>query len=174
MNRTVHRTVRRTPEEIAAVYDRQMPTVWRVCRTYMKNTADTEDAAADTFLALIRSSPAFESEEHEKAWLIRTACNVCRSMLRRASRKNESLEALAEAGDRAEFAAAEGGEEDEEKRRLWDAVEALPERYRVTVYLHYYEGYRTEEIAGFLKRPSSTVRNWLSEARKLLRERLGD
>ena len=174
MNRTVHRTVRRTPEEIAAVYDRQMPTVWRVCRTYMKNTADTEDAAADTFLALIRTSPVFESEEHEKAWLIRTACNVCRSMLRRASRKNESLETLADAGDRPEFAAPEGGPEDEEKRRLWDAVEALPERYRVTVYLHYYEGYKTEEIAGFLKKPSSTVRNWLSEARKLLRERLGD
>ncbi len=164
----------RTPEEIAVIYDRQMPTVWRVCRTYMKNTADTEDAAADTFLALIRSSPAFESEEHEKAWLIRTACNVCRSMLRRASRRNESLETLAEAGDRAEFAAPEGGAEDEEKRRLWDAVEALPERYRVTVYLHYYEGYRTGEIAGFLKKPSSTVRNWLSEARKLLRERLGE
>ena len=89
----MNRKASRTPEEIAAVYDRQMPTVWRVCRTYMKNTADTEDAAADTFLALIRSSPAFESEEHEKAWLIRTACNVCRSMLRRASRKNESLEA---------------------------------------------------------------------------------
>ena len=170
----MNRKASRTPEEIAAVYDRQMPTVWRVCRTYMKNTEDTEDAAADTFLALIRSSPAFESEEHEKAWLIRTACNVCRSMLRRASRKNESLEALAEAGDREEFAAAEGGEADEEKRRLWDAVEALPERYRAAVYLHYYEGYRTEEIAGFLKRPSSTVRNWLSEARKLLRERLGD
>ena len=164
----MNRTAPRTPEEIAAVYDRQMPTVWRVCRTYMKNTADTEDAAADTFLALIRSSPAFESEEHEKAWLIRTACNVCRSMLRRASRRNVSLDALE--GDGPEFAAPE----DEEKRRLWDAVEALPERYRVTVYLHYYEGYRTEEIAGFMKRPASTVRNWLSEARKLLRERLGD
>ena len=165
MNRT-----HRTPDEIAAVYGRQMPTVWRVCRTYMKNTADTEDAASETFLALIRSDPAFESEEHEKAWLIRTACNICRSMLRRAYRKNASLEALADEGDRPEFAAPE----DEEDRRLWEAVEALPERYRVTVFLYYFEGYRTEEIAGILKKPSSTVRNWLSEARKLLKERLGE
>ena len=142
------------------------------CILFLKSAALSRSRSL--YPALIRSSPAFESEEHEKAWLIRTACNVCRSMLRRASRKNESLEALAEAGDREEFAAAEGGEADEEKRRLWDAVEALPERYRAAVYLHYYEGYRTEEIAGFLKRPSSTVRNWLSEARKLLRERLGD
>ena len=44
----------------------------------------------------------------------------------------------------------------------------------MTIYLYYYEGYRTEEVAGILKKPSSTVRNWLSEARKLLRERLGE
>ena len=64
--------------------------------------------------------------------------------------------------------------EDEESRALWEAVQSLPERYRISVYLHYYEGYRTDEIAELLKRPPSTVRNWLSEARKLLRERLGE
>lgn len=168
MNRKTHRT----PGEIAAVYERELPTVWRVCRTYMKNTADTEDAAADTFAAFVRSAPAFESTEHEKAWLIRTASNVCRSMLRRAYRKNESLDALAEEGDRPEFAAET--EADEENRRLWEAVQSLPERYRIAVYLHYYEGYRTDEIAAALKKPGSTVRNWLSEARKLLKERLGE
>lgn len=160
----------RTPEEIAAVYERQMPTVWRVCRTYMKNEADTEDAAADTFAAFVASSPSFESEEHEKAWLIRTASNVCVSMLRRASRKDESLDALTDSGGggRAEPAAGE----DRETRELWEAVESLPERYRICVYLHYYEGYRTDEIAEMLGKPPSTVRNWLSEARKILRERL--
>ena len=167
----------RSPEEIAAVYERQMPTVWRVCRTYMKNEADTEDAAADTFAAFVASSPAFESEEHEKAWLIRTASNVCVSMLRRASRKVESLDALSEKGDRdwqesepASRPLSDPG--DRETRELWEAVDSLPERYRISVYLHYYEGYRTDEIAGMLGKPPSTVRNWLSEARKLLRERL--
>ncbi len=160
----------RTPEEIAGIYERQMPTVWKVCRTYMKNTADTEDAAADTFAAMIRSSPDFENTEHEKAWLIRTASNVCKNMLRRASRKNESLDALAEEGDRREFAAPE----DDTALLLRDAVDSLPERCRIVVYLYYYEGYATEEIAGILKRPSSTVRNRLSEARKLLKERLGE
>ena len=159
----------RTPDEIAAIYERQMPTVWRVCRTYMKRTADTEDAAADTFAALIRSSPEFENPEHEKAWLIRTASNVCKNMLRRASRRDESLEELD--GNGPEFAAPE---EDEETRALRDAVDRLPERCRIVVYLYYYEGYSTDEIAKLLKRPPSTVRNQLSDARKLLRERLGE
>ena len=161
----------RTPEEIAVIYDRQMPTVWRVCRSYMKDAADTEDAAADTFAALIRSSPVFASEEHEKAWLIRTASNICKNMLRRASRRTESLEDLSSGGDRPEFAAEEDGDE---LASLREAVDALPERYRIAVCLHYFEGYATGEIAEVLKKPPSTVRNWLSEARKLLKERLGE
>ena len=164
----MNRKTPRTPEEIAAIYDRQMPTVWRVCRSFMKNTADTEDAAADTFAALIRSSPAFASEEHEKAWLIRTASNICRNLLRRASRRAISLDEAAEKGE--EPAAAE----DPETAALRGAVDSLPERYRVTVCLHYFEGYKTEEIARLLGKPPSTVRNWLSEARKLLKERLGE
>jgi RNA polymerase sigma-70 factor (ECF subfamily) len=54
------------------------------------------------------------------------------------------------------------------------AVLGLPEKYKTVVYLYYYEGYRTPEIAEILKKPKSTVRNYLHEARALLRERLGD
>lgn len=63
----------RTDKEIAEIYTRHSKTVYRVCFAYMKNPADTEDAVQDTFFQLIKSGPAFESEEHEKAWLIRTA-----------------------------------------------------------------------------------------------------
>ena len=66
----------RTDKEIAEIYKRHSKTVYRVCFAYMKNPADTEDAVQDTFFQLIKSGPAFESEEHEKAWLIRTATNI--------------------------------------------------------------------------------------------------
>lgn len=68
----------RTDKEIAEIYKRHSKTVYRVCFAYMKNPADTEDAVQDTFFQLIKSGPAFESEEHEKAWLIRTATNICK------------------------------------------------------------------------------------------------
>lgn len=54
-----------------------------------------------------------------------------------------------------------------------EAVLSLPERCKTVVYLYYYEGYRTEEIARMLRRPGSTVRSQLSEGRRFLRERLG-
>ena len=54
-----------------------------------------------------------------------------------------------------------------------DAVLALPEKYKTCVYLFYYEGYRTAEIAALTGVPSSTVRSHLSEARALLKTMLG-
>lgn len=53
------------------------------------------------------------------------------------------------------------------------AVLALPPKYKTCVYLYYYEGYRTGEIAALTGTPASTVRSHLSEARTLLRTMLG-
>ena len=54
------------------------------------------------------------------------------------------------------------------------AVMELPNKYKTVVYLYYYEGYTSVEIAGILKKPQSTVRNYLHDARAILKERLGD
>ena len=50
----------------------------------------------------------------------------------------------------------------------------LPDKYKTSIYLYYYEGYTSVEIAGILKKPQSTIRNYLHEARAILKERLGD
>lgn len=68
---------------------------------------------------------------------------------------------------------------DEEHEKAWlivcaqEAVLALPEKYKTCVYLFYYEGYRTAEIAAMTGVPASTVRSHLSEARSLLKDLLG-
>jgi len=130
----------------------------------MKNPADTEDAVQDTFIQLIRSGPAFESTEHEKAWLIRTAANICKNNLRHWWRKREDID------DFYDLPGSEKVGTDD----VFQAVMDLPDKYKAVVYLYYYEGYSSVEIAGILQRPQSTVRNYLHEARALLKERLGD
>lgn len=52
-------------------------------------------------------------------------------------------------------------------------VMKLPTKYKDVVYLHYYLDYKTDEIATMLKKPPSTIRNHLREARKLLRRQIG-
>lgn len=154
----------RTDREIAEIYERHKRTVYRVCFAYMKNTTDTEDAVQDTFYKLIKSGPPFESKEHEKAWLIITATNVCKNVLRNWRHKQENIEDYKNLP----------GNENVEIDDVFSVVLGLPNKYKTVVYLYYYEGYDSVEIAKILEKPQSTIRNYLSEARRFLRERLGN
>lgn len=155
----------RTDEEIAQSYETYVDMVYRLCITILKHKFDAEDAVQNTFIKLMHHNKPFASAEHEKAWLIVTATNTCKDMLRRASRQDEVLEAHE---SRFVAPAAEPDSTD-----FLSAVQALPPKYRAPVYLYYYEGYSGGEIAVLLKKPASTIRNWLLEARKQLRQQLG-
>jgi RNA polymerase sigma-70 factor (ECF subfamily) len=147
------------------IYKRHVQTVYRVCFTYMKNAADAEDLTSETFIRLLKSQPSFTSEEHEKAWLIRTAINACKDNLKHWWRRREDLH------DQSGILQRDDTYETDD---VIQAVLALPKKYKAVVYLYYYEGYKGEEIAKMLGKPHPTIRNYLREARKLLRERLGD
>lgn len=158
------RSLLRTDKEIEEIYERHGMTVYRVCFAYMKNPVDTEDAVQETFFRLISNNPQFESEEHEKAWLIRTAANVCKDELKHWWRKHENID------DHLELQTEDTIKTDE----VFRAVMELPDKYKTVIYLYYYEGYDSAEIAGILKKHKSTIRNYLHEARNLLKERLGE
>lgn len=151
----------RTGRELAELYHRHVDTVWRVCCSFMKNRADTEDMVQEAFLRAYYVDKPFRSEEHEKAWLIVTASNLCKDALKRAHRRDEPLE------DHLELAAP--GRDSQ----VLEAVLALPERYKAAVYLYYYEGYSLKEIASILGCPQATVRTRLARARKQLKQMLG-
>ena len=57
-------------ESIRELYERNFDTLYRVCYMYMKNIQDTEDAVHNAFLKAIETRKQFESENHEKAWLM--------------------------------------------------------------------------------------------------------
>jgi RNA polymerase sigma-70 factor (ECF subfamily) len=154
----------RTENEIAEIYKRHVKTVYRIAYTYMKNSADTEDAVAETFVKMINSAPAFDSEEHEKAWLIRTASNVCKDFLKHWWRRHDDL---------ADYAETMKAENNFDTDSLLEAVCGLPDKYKTVIHLYYYEGYTSVEISGILRKPQSTIRNYLHEARGILREKLG-
>jgi len=149
--------------QIEDIYQRHVDTVYRVCFAYMKNVPDTEDMVADTFYKLVKSGAKFESAEHEKAWLIRTASNNCKNSLKHWWRKRSPIE----------DAAHIPGEGSPQVDELLGLVIALPDKYKTVVYLYYYEGHTGAEIAAILRKPQSTIRNCLHDARKILRTKLG-
>lgn len=139
------------------IYDRQVDTVYRVCRMYMKNHQDAADMVHNTFLALLKKQKIFENEEHEKSWLIKVAVNMCKNELKHWSRKTEDISGM-------EITA--GGNED----HITPLVMQLPTDLKVPVYLHYYEGYRSDEIGEMLGISASAVRTRLQKAREILKE----
>ena len=153
----------RTDKEIADIYQRHVQTVYRLCFAYMKNPADAEDAVSDTFCRMIQSGTVFESEKHAESWLIRTAGNVCKNKLKHWWRRNEPLEEYTHLHNSAAL----------EIDGTLEAVMGLPDKYKTAVYLYYYEGYTGAEIAAVLRKPQSTIRNHLHEARTILKRKLG-
>lgn len=153
----------RTGKEITEIYNRQVDTVYRICFSFMKNIPDTEDMVQETFLRLINSSVRFVSEEHEKAWLIVTASNLCRDTLKKWWHKTEDIDDPSLNLKQPPF----------EIDGVLDVILKLPANQKTAVYMYYYEGYSTAEIAEYLRCPHATVRSRLSRARKTLKRKLG-
>jgi RNA polymerase sigma-70 factor (ECF subfamily) len=147
-------------QPIEEIYERHIRMLHRVCFSYMKNTADTEDVVSDVFVKLIKSEMNFQNIEHEKAWLLRTAINLCKDNLKHWWRSRANIDDY----DNLE------SEDPFYKDETLKTVMGLPERYKAAIYLHYYEGYSSAEIGEILKKPQSTVLYHLHKARKLLKE----
>lgn len=146
-------------EHAERLYHQYFATVYSVCFLHMRNEADTCDMVQETFLRLLQSRFTYQDEEKAKAWLIVTASNCCKTQLKKPWRKRQvaydaNIHSI--------------GKEDSDNLLL-QVVEKLETKYRLPVYLYYFEGYRTSEIASILHINASTVRGRLAKARKLLR-----
>jgi RNA polymerase sigma-70 factor (ECF subfamily) len=149
---------------IEEVYKKYNKMIYQVSFSYMKNPADAEDIVADVFVNLIKTGVKFQSDEHEKAWLLRTAINLCKNNLKHWRRKSVDIDECENLQSENQFNTSD----------TLKAVMELPDRYKAAIYLYYYEGYSTAEIARILKKPQSSVRVHLHEARKLLKEVLAE
>ena len=133
--------------------------ILRYAYTYLHNMSDAEEVLQDTLVQFLKTAPEFESENHEKAWLLRVAANLSKNRirynkLRETDELNEELVA----------------EEREYLSFVWEAVKSLPVKYREVIHLFYHEGYQTAQIAKVLGRNESTVRSDLRRGREKLKE----
>ena len=106
----------------------------------------------------------FENENHERAWLIVTASNLCKNNLRHWFRKKRN--SFEEYMGVLKY-------EDSHDFEVLDEVLALPDKYKTVIYMYYYEGYSTVEIAKNLDTGESTVRSQLLRGREMLKKSLG-
>lgn len=150
-----------TNDSITKVLETYADTVWRLCLVYMRNKADAEDAFQNVFMKLNQQWPKFNSEGHIKAWLIRVTINECKNQLKSFWRKHVITidEVICPI-------------ENDNNKEVVKVVMQLPTKYRDVLYLHYFEGYKVNELVTILKSNESTIKTRLKRARELLKKEL--
>ena len=141
-----------------------MDTIFRLAFSCLKNRTDADDVTQIVLLRLYQNDKPFESDCHLKHWLIRVTLNECKKHWRSPWRRTEDLDTYL---NTLTF-------EDGQYRDLLQAIMELDRKYRVVIYLYYYEGYTIEEMAGLLHLPTGTVGTRLARARSRLKTNLSE
>lgn len=154
----------RNEQEVNRAIDLYADTVKRICVLHMQNSSDIEDIFQEVFLKYALSVVSFESEEHEKAWIIRVTINQCKDWMRHIFRRQTvSIDDVITLPS----------EQNEDYSEVLEAVLCLPKKYKDVVYLHYFEGYSAIEIGKMLNKNTNTVYTLLARAKSKLKEKLG-
>lgn len=137
---------------------RQM--VYHIALNIVCRAEEAEDIAMDTFSAMI-AQRSFNSDEHAKAWLIRTTQNKAINVMKSSRiRRMVSIDELSEQAL---------GVSDRQDCELLHSVMRLPQELKTAVYLHYYMDMKASEIGAALGVSENTIYKRLIRARKLLK-----
>jgi len=157
--------------------------LYRTALRMTRNPADAEDLVQETYLRAFRFRDRFAAGSNLRAWLFKILTNTAISRFRHTSRESgdASLDEMDESDLYARIADGGRGEsaEDELLGAVLDvdvrqAIEDLPEPFRLAVVLSDVEGFTYKEIADMLDVPLGTVMSRLFRGRRILRKRLTD
>jgi RNA polymerase sigma-70 factor (ECF subfamily) len=153
-------------DNITMALERYSDTVRRICFLYLHNSTDVDDVFQEVFLTFLQKKPLFESDAHEKAWIIRVSINKCKDILKSFWRKKIDSAENMELAYKVNF-------EDKAENHILQVVLSLPDKYKDVIYLYYYEEYSVPEMAKLLKKNENTIYSHLHRARGLMKQKLG-
>lgn len=147
-------------------------TIWRI----VGQAQDAEDLTQETFLRAYAALAHFDPRYRFGGWIVRIATNLSLNFRRRRGRESFQGASIEEADAFFERQPDNAASSSPERRtaiqaqsaQLWQAVEALPDDFRVVVYLRHVIELSYEEIAATLDLPMGTVKSRLARARRQL------
>jgi RNA polymerase sigma-70 factor (ECF subfamily) len=167
-------------EAFGAVVARHARRVHDLARRMLRDAHEAEDVAQHAFLNAFRALPRFDPRRPFRHWLLRITSNLCRNRLEERRRRPTPLAAGPGDGDdvpafdppaRAE-PDAPGGGAPADPARVREAIEALPDAYRLVVVLRHVHGLSLEAIAEVTEQPLGTVKTHLFRGRAALAKAL--
>lgn len=141
------------------MYDKHAKAVYGVSLMYLKNKEDAEEAVSESFVRLMEKHAEFENDEHAGAYLMKTSVNTCKNILKSSWRRK-----VIHDEDVLMYMTTP------EEESIMEDILSLPPKYRVIIYMHYYQGYKAQEIADIMNISLSAVLSRLSRGRRKLRD----
>ena len=145
---------------IEEVIDAYGDMVTRICIVNLRNSDDAKDCFQEVFIKLYKHG-MIENPDHLKHWLIRVTVTTCKDYRRVFYKKTINIEDVLIQDKKKDYV-------------LLPVILDMPTRYKNVLYLYYYEGYKTDEIAEILKMNSNTVKSRLKRGREILKKKVGE
>ena len=149
--------------EVGTVFSKYKKNVYQAAFSIVQNKSDAEDVAQETFLAYHKTDMSFETDEHIRAWMLRTAVNKAKNV--RTSFWHRRRTSWEEYMKEIPFTSTQDHD-------LFYAVMKLPVKQRTVIHLYYYEGLSVKEIASILNIPEGTVSSRMNHGRQKLKKML--
>lgn len=142
------------------VIQREKDLVYRLAFSQCHQKDQADDIFQNVMYRYLKRKPTFESSEHEKAWFIRVTLNCSKTSLKSFwNNRVEEIDEQAYIFEKKEI-------------DLTPYLNKLPKKYNAVLYLFYYEGYSTKEMAKLLHIKENNVRVLLNRARNKLRKEI--
>ena len=173
----VERCQRGDIESFSVLVERYRDSIYGYACHLIGDSEEARDLAQEALVRAYAALPRFRPGAKFSSWLYTIVANLCKSWLRKQKFRPVSFEEAfpeneAVASSAAAASPAEIHDRKEFKRRVLQAVNTLPTKYRIVVILRHLNDLPYKEIAEILKLPVSTVEHRLRTARELLKPKL--
>ncbi len=147
--------------------------LYGLCIHLCANSQEAEDLYQETWLKVIKNISKYDTTQDFEPWLTTICVNTYRNMLRRIAR-SPVFNVFTTTEEKEVAINSVPAPEGKDYTALYAAIDALPEKYRLTILLFYFRDMDIKKAAEVLGIPPETVKSRLNKAKKLLKEVLTD
>lgn len=158
-------------EAFSELISRYKRLIYSVAYKFTRDSEEVNDMAQEAFIKIYRSLSRYDDQYKFSTWSVKVATNICLDHVRRKKLNSVSLEEIEN------YTGTSNSPEEyylrkEKSQVLKDAIDGLPEIYRVPIVMYHQKGMSYKEISEYLGKPMSIIKNRIFRARNTLKENL--
>lgn len=150
--------------EFNRIFDLYNEDIFRLIYSYTLNKQEAKDLLQETFIKLYKNIYKLPKEDIQiKKWLIRVATNNCKDYFKSFWKSKVVV---------TDYYQTNSSNQANDSIELIEILYKLDKKYRIPIYLYYYEGYKLEEIAQILKENISTIKMRMKKAKEIIKKEM--